>query len=1101
MSSNSLNHPDPGHEDNPTTSYPFPSSCSRNDSAARDADFESFPIQDAGHSPSQFTGGWIESRTSANQSMATEGNLDVYHTISEQHSRDPYESNFDAHFNAEEGLDPLLGTSSYDLYDPFALVPNSMSTADMYDSQLFHTAYDFGTNSFEDPPRPPIAPSENYIAQNSDFQAGLEHGNSMTQYMTEASNYSHNYATETSTTTETVQNSTSEFIFNDISQASTDTGAPDFADWRTTNANLPYAEHTNAIAPDQSTYMVPDSVMRDVEFSPEINIRKRGPISNVDYSLPKKRQGGRRGALTMTQLESFRKAKKQGVCIRCRFVRLKCQGGFPCTACVKGGTPKLWITPCTKAEFFDIIMAATYFPYASLYEATKVQTLDLPSSIGHVALMTYLCRRDGTIVVSNNKMFYPFESKLALPWILGLGSLLEILSTQDHTHLNPASIGQVREGLVRFAKTRRNRNGLIFGNSEDAEEALRSLIFCIYGPYSWDVRTVEHFPHDSSHTLKIITETVELLIFLTVRHMELCLFRHLQDVSNDLPKDDVEKHHTYIMFLLLILTAGKPMNRTIADSFEIGADNDMMTSIMISHSDTVKRIRTALWIYASVAISKLSAWTNFWETAVRMNPLMTKEVILESFAGSEDGFLESIGKAEKPIIDSMERLHNMEQTLNGLGCGGCEENDTLSRDELRESVREFFNPGALEKLVVEHDKYTTGGLFTAETEDNQVHAAARRFQILCSVEWLSCFPGTDSNLFLCGEISSVFMDIVRSRLKSLHQFRSFQRLIDDENKTNPENSMTLDELIRQLPDLCQTPVEEDEEDSAEIIRECTDSVLRGKRWNDIAELLGADEAVLIGGVYDMPSTNAPDARLNIIAIVEFGTAEEFERLENLLRNELQWLKSICSQLHGILPMIMELASLPEADETRALALAEQIKGKCLEVFGGNTSSEATRALKAVDFGVSGVIMTTIICAITISQTTVPTATEREDERDLFYGVLEKSFRELWVEHYEGKNDLTLACTERMLRQAKRTFFSSCDERMHQHERNSMEAEQAMFRRVRLSQAIDALLALVLFAHTKYERKKRSSDIEYEADKRQLKQEIENCAELFAFAME
>lgn len=55
--------------------------------------------------------------------------------------------------------------------------------------------------------------------------------------------------------------------------------------------------------------------------------------------------------------------------------------------------------------------------------------------------------------------------------------------------------------------------------------------------------------------------------------MELRLFRHIQDVSNDLPKDDIERHHTYIIFLLLILHLGEPLDRTIAQRLEIVSHN------------------------------------------------------------------------------------------------------------------------------------------------------------------------------------------------------------------------------------------------------------------------------------------------------------------------------------------------------------------------------------------------------------------------------------------------------------------------------------------------------------------------------------------------
>lgn len=134
-------------------------------------------------------------------------------------------------------------------------------------------------------------------------------------------------------------------------------------------------ENTDSTSLSRSTNVVQENVPQTIEHSAEISIRKRGPISERDYSLPKKRRGGRSGTLTNTQLESFRQARKEGVCLRCRFSRSKvrlvlfpknqtneiqCYGGFPCIPCKQRRNPTLNITPCTKAEFFDIIMARSY---------------------------------------------------------------------------------------------------------------------------------------------------------------------------------------------------------------------------------------------------------------------------------------------------------------------------------------------------------------------------------------------------------------------------------------------------------------------------------------------------------------------------------------------------------------------------------------------------------------------------------------------------------------------------------------------------------------------------------------------------------------------
>jgi hypothetical protein len=177
-------------------------------------------------------------------------------------------------------------------------------------------------------------------------------------------------------------------------------------------------------------------------------------------------------------------------------------------------------------------------------------------------------------------------------------------------------------------------------------------------------------------------------------------------------------------------------------------------------------------MYVSVAIGKLGPWTDFWGNAQRTYPFMTKQVILEGIGSSEDKLQDSLDKASKPTMGSMKQLQHMQRTLDDLQCGGCQENDTASPKEYQKAIREIFTPGVLEKSVVELDDYTTGGLFTARTEGNQVHAAA----------------------ILSREIFLGFLNTVEPRLAHMKIFRSFQLLIEDYNKTHPEDLITLDEL-------------------------------------------------------------------------------------------------------------------------------------------------------------------------------------------------------------------------------------------------------------------------------------------------------------------
>lgn len=39
----------------------------------------------------------------------------------------------------------------------------------------------------------------------------------------------------------------------------------------------------------------------------------------------------------------------------------QCSGGVPCDKCVANSQPKLWIVPCVKADFFEMVESGPFF--------------------------------------------------------------------------------------------------------------------------------------------------------------------------------------------------------------------------------------------------------------------------------------------------------------------------------------------------------------------------------------------------------------------------------------------------------------------------------------------------------------------------------------------------------------------------------------------------------------------------------------------------------------------------------------------------------------------------------------------------------------------
>lgn len=449
---------------------------------------------------------------------------------------------------------------------------------------------------------------------------------------------------------------------------------------------------------------------------------------------------------------------------------------------------------------------------------------------------------------------------------------------------------------------------------------------------------------------------------------------------------------------------------------------------------------------------------------------MTKQVLSEGLRSGESGLQESLETAVKPILNSMQQLHNIDQTLDELRGGKHKEPKAIVPEKLHEITREIFAPGTLEEVVVKHDQATTGGLFTADNGEKQATAAAERFRMLCSIDWLSCFSEKSENVDLHHKMFIIFRDILESRLMYMQAFQSSQQLEGEKGEKEGEKSRMVLDLIR-----------------------------LGRRWTEFTELLGAEEAVLIGGLHDLTSRHPPTTTLNILGTIEEGTTEEFERLKRLLRTEFKWLRDICSRLRGVLPMIMEAAALLETDRGRALALADHIRRRCIEAFGKRTLLDDIETLASCG---GAMFKITVIISLTfeISKNAVPTTTEMDDERDTFLQTYAKTVSESWELEIAGNVDVPLARIEQILRRAKEAFLSSYDMRLHRHEKGSTATERAVFKRLRLSQAIDDLFVFVLSILVLDEQQRNGIETEHEANEEHFRQEVYRCAELFAFAM-
>ncbi|KAF4472268.1 Zn(2)Cys(6) transcription factor [Fusarium albosuccineum] len=89
-------------------------------------------------------------------------------------------------------------------------------------------------------------------------------------------------------------------------------------------------------------------------------------------------------------------------------------------------------------------------------------------------------------------------------------------------------------------------------------------------------------------------------------------------------------------------------------------------TILKEYVDRRKRVRTALWIYASIVISKIQSWTNFWENLPWSVDIFREPKVLERFADGLDNFDVEGYKASKSVLDSKEDVLQRLSISNGL---------------------------------------------------------------------------------------------------------------------------------------------------------------------------------------------------------------------------------------------------------------------------------------------------------------------------------------------------------------------------------------------------------------------------------------------------
>ncbi|KAI6750409.1 hypothetical protein HG530_014690 [Fusarium avenaceum] len=148
-----------------------------------------------------------------------------------------------------------------------------------------------------------------------------------------------------------------------------------------------------------------------------------GPVRPV--TLPPLRRGGKKGPLSAEERQARKSVRRRGVCIRCRRLKQKCNGGLPCESCLHLSKATLYISPCAVANFLDIVKLQPYFRGSTALQKT-LENLDNDTVVKAGLLVLYL-GHNGADGIIQARTFPPYKTYALVNWAAAADILVSML--------------------------------------------------------------------------------------------------------------------------------------------------------------------------------------------------------------------------------------------------------------------------------------------------------------------------------------------------------------------------------------------------------------------------------------------------------------------------------------------------------------------------------------------------------------------------------------------------------------------------------------------------------------------------------------------------
>jgi hypothetical protein len=342
--------------------------------------------------------------------------------------------------------------------------------------------------------------------------------------------------------------------------------------------------------------------------------------------------------------------------------------------------------------------------------------------------------------------------------------------------------------------------------------------------------------------------------------------------------------------------------------------------------DRQERIRTALWVYSSIAIRNLPAWSNIWGALQERWPLLSARRVAEQFESNLAAFDTTTELKIEPLYEAF-------NVFNELCCAGRELYDEFAsappddqpiRSDEESALYRSVLSDQLNNLGLNIDSHQAACLLDTEFEEKQKkRMSILAFTFLANVNWTGNMSESKGiqDAIQNGELClSYLMDRVTRRRRDISLADSIIKFAA-KRAIAPEDAV---EVVATGSHLIAAGRGLDLNSHSNL----ASAIRSGRRWKELKDLFGA-EIILLGSPAQLFNLS-PSTLLDIPRAVRNASDSQFSQLKQLLSTKFGWLKDTCAKLNEVFVMIQTLRN--ENDE-EPNAISNKIQSRIHAAFG------------------------------------------------------------------------------------------------------------------------------------------------------------------------